>query len=66
MCTLYKLIEEAQKGQEGSTLALLERFQPLLKKHARMLGYEDALPDLTVAFFYLLLVLIHLKQLQYL
>lgn len=50
MDTLYELLKEAQEGQERSTLALLERFEPLMKKYAKMLGYEDAMQDLTLAF----------------
>ena len=46
MENLYKLVKCARAGEAEAMEALVERFMPLLRKHARELGYEDALEDL--------------------
>ena len=48
MENLYKLVKCAQARETEAMEELLERFAPLLRKHARELGYEDALEDLVL------------------
>lgn len=47
---LFKLIERAQKDDNLAMLELIERFDPLLKKYAAKLRYEDAYDDLLLFF----------------
>jgi len=47
-------ILEAQSGSNDATLQLVHKFNPLLKKYARKLGYEDAYSDLLVDFLSLI------------
>lgn len=58
---LYLLINEAQNGVEESLLEVVKRFQPLLKKYARKLKYEDAMQDLLETFL-LMLPMINIKK----
>lgn len=48
------LIRKSQDGDESATLALVQKFNPLLKRYARKLSYEDALSDLVLDFLELL------------
>lgn len=47
---LCDLISEAQDGDKDAMVKLIDRFQPLLKKYAVKLSYEDAYED-AVLFF---------------
>lgn len=51
---LYDLLISGQQGCKASQLALLNKFEPLLKKYAWYLSYEDALQDLQLGFLQLL------------
>lgn len=44
------LIINAQAGNQDAMLQLIARFQPLLRKYARILNYEDSYNDLVVLF----------------
>lgn len=44
------LVINAQAGNQEAMLQLIARFQPLLKKHARILNYEDSYNDLVLRF----------------
>lgn len=50
----YKLtineIVKSQKGDKDSTLKLIEKFTPLIKKYEYKLNYEDAYNDLIMDF----------------
>ena len=48
------LITMAQAGSDEAMMKLMERFERLLKKYARLLRYEDALSDLTLEFIRLI------------
>lgn len=48
------MIRSSQQGNPDATLQLLQKFNPLLKKYARKLGYEDAFSDLQADFLELL------------
>lgn len=48
------LIEESQNGNSDATLQMIEKFNPLLKKYAYKLYYEDSYNDLLVDFVELL------------
>lgn len=50
----FDLIRRSQTGDGNATLALVQKFNPLLKKYAKELSYEDALNDLTLDFLELL------------
>ncbi len=43
---LYELISSVQSNDQNAMTELIERFQPLLKKYAAKLNYEDAYEDL--------------------
>lgn len=47
-------ILSSQNGDGNSTLKLIEKFKPLLKKYAYKLSYEDAYNDLLIDFIELL------------
>lgn len=47
-------IKSNQNGDREATLRLVEKFNPILKKYAYMLHYEDAYNDLLVDFILLL------------
>lgn len=47
-------IEKSQEGDRDSTLLLIEKFNPLLRKYAYKLSYEDAYNDLLVDFIELI------------
>lgn len=47
-------IQKSQTGNNNATIALVEKFKPLLKKYASLLRYEDAYNDLLVDFIELL------------
>lgn len=48
------IIVKSQSGDSDSTLMLIEKFNPLLKKYAYKLSYEDAYNDLLLDFIELL------------
>jgi hypothetical protein len=48
------LINQSQTGNNDATLALIEKFNTLLKKYAYKLFYDDAYSDLLVDFIELL------------
>jgi RNA polymerase sigma factor (sigma-70 family) len=48
------LIAQSQTGSNDATLALIEKFNPLLKKYTYKLFYDDAYSDLLVDFIELL------------
>ena len=50
MQSLYNDIIEVQRGNSEQMLRLIEQFRPLIAKHARKLGYEDAFEDVQVKF----------------
>lgn len=54
---LTSLIQQAQSGDNESMEKLLIQFQPLLKKYAYKLHYEDSLNDLVLFFIELILSL---------
>lgn len=48
--SLYKLIKMSQFGDSDSLLKVINRFDPLIKKFARKLDYEEAETDLVISF----------------
>lgn len=48
------IIEKSQSGNVDATLMLIEKFNPLLKKYAYKLSYDDAYNDLLIDFIELL------------
>lgn len=51
---LLNLIQLSKGGDNSATLQLVEKFNPLLKKYAFKLSYEDAYNDLLLDFLILL------------
>lgn len=51
---LRDFVLHSEAGDTDSTLYLLEKFSPLLKKYARKLDYEDAFSDIRLYFIELL------------
>lgn len=51
---IEELINQSQAGCSGSTLKLIKKFNPLLKKYAKKLYYDDAYNDLLLDFIELL------------
>jgi RNA polymerase sigma factor (sigma-70 family) len=51
---IHELIVQSQEGDEDSFLTLIEKFNPLLKKYAYKLHYEDAYNDLLADFIELI------------
>lgn len=49
METLYQILFNCKLHDEKSYLKLIEKFQPLLKKYAYLLNYEDAYNDMQLA-----------------
>lgn len=47
---ICRLLVKAQQGDEKAMLELINRFQPLLKKYAKKLGYDDAYEDCLLFF----------------
>lgn len=58
-----KLVAKAQQGDEGAMLELVRRFQPLLRKYAKKLKYDDAYGD-CLLFFIELVKGMNLKRLN--
>jgi hypothetical protein len=52
--SLYALVYGAQNGNQDDKLALVEKFDPLLKKYAKNLGTEDAYCELREEFLRIL------------
>lgn len=48
------IIQKSQGGDSDATLMLVEKFNPLLKKYAYKLSYDDAYNDLLIDFIELL------------
>lgn len=46
MPALYDLLIKSSKGDNDALLKVIEKFQPLLRKYAHNLNYEDAYSDL--------------------
>ena len=53
-CELCQMIERSQNGDEESTMKLVERFSPLLRKYARKADVEDSFEELQCRFLELL------------
>lgn len=51
---VYKLIQKTKTGDQISSVYLVDKFNPLLKKYASKLGYEDAYNDLILDFIELI------------
>lgn len=52
--SLWHNIKKSKMKDDSATLLLLEQFQPIIKKYARLLKYEDAANDLTLFFLELI------------
>lgn len=50
----YNLLVKAQLGNQEAMLELINRFQPLLKKYARKMEYDDAYEDCVLFFIELI------------
>lgn len=59
---LYDLINNVQRDDKEAMAELIDRFQPLLKKYAAKLNYEDAYEDM-VLYYIGLIKTINLNQL---
>lgn len=51
---ICNLLAKAQQGDKGAMLELIDRFQPLLRKYARKLKYDDAYEDCLLFFIELI------------
>lgn len=51
---ICKLVEKAQLEDKDAMQELINRFQPLLRKYARKLGYDDAYEDCLLFFIELI------------
>jgi hypothetical protein len=51
---IIDLITKAQEGNEDAALLMIKKFNPLLKKYAYKLSYEDAYDDLLLDFIELI------------
>lgn len=60
---ICRLLAKAQQGDEEVMLELINRFQPLLKKYAKKLRYDDAYED-CLLFFIELVKTVDLKKLN--
>ena len=60
---ICRLLARAQQGDEEAMLELINRFQPLLKKYAKKLRYDDAYED-CLLFFIELVKTMDLKKLN--
>lgn len=60
---LGNLIEKAQKGDKDAMMELIDRFQPIFRKYARKLNYEDAYQD-TILYFIEFVNTVHLKDMN--
>jgi RNA polymerase sigma factor (sigma-70 family) len=49
-----KMIQQSQKGDEGQTISLINKFKPILKKYSALLHTEDAFENLQLQFLILL------------
>ncbi|AGK96646.1 sigma-70 family RNA polymerase sigma factor [Clostridium pasteurianum] len=49
MRNLFNLVKEAQLDNKDSMLAIIEKFNPLIKKYSRKLNYDGANSDLIIA-----------------
>lgn len=48
MGNLYNLIQSSQGGDQKSTLMIIEKFYPLIRKYSKKLDYDGADSDLTI------------------
>jgi len=46
---LIELLKKASKGNQDSTIMIVEKFKPLIKKYSYELKYEEANTDLVIA-----------------
>ena len=60
--TLFDLFLNAYNGNSFAQLQIVQRFQPLLKKYAALLKYEDAYSDLQLYLLELLHTLCRFVQ----
>ena len=60
---ICSLLEKAQQGDNTAMMELIDKFQPLLKKYARKLNYDDAYED-CLLFFIELVKTMDLKKLN--
>ena len=60
---ICSLMEKAQQEDKEAMQELIDRFQPLLRKYARKLGYDDAYED-CLLFFIELIKNMDLKRLK--
>ncbi|RKI79750.1 sigma-70 family RNA polymerase sigma factor [bacterium 1xD42-87] len=60
---ICRLLARAQQGDDEAMLELINRFQPLLKKYAKKLRYDDAYED-CLLFFIELVKTMDLKKLN--
>lgn len=60
---ICRLLARAQQGDEEAMLELIKRFQPLLKKYAKKMRYDDAYED-CLLFFIELVKTMDLKKLN--
>lgn len=60
---ICRLLVRAQRGDEEAMLELIKRFQPLLRKYAKKLRYDDAYEDCRL-FFIELIKSVDLKKLN--
>lgn len=51
---ICRLLVRAQRGDEEAMLELIKRFQPLLRKYAKKLRYDDAYEDCRLFFIELI------------
>lgn len=53
-CELCQMVEQSQLGDKESTMKLVERFSPLLRKYARKVDAEDSFEELQCRFLELI------------
>lgn len=61
---LKDTIAAAQRNDEESLLALIEKFKPLLKKYAYKLHYEDSFFDLQLDFIQIVKMFLSMNKLN--
>lgn len=60
---ICNLLMKAQKGEQKAMMELIDRFQPLLRKYAKKLGYDDAYED-CLLFFIELITTMNLRKIN--
>ena len=61
---IYESVQKARCKDEKVLLMLIEKFEPLLKKYARLSNYEDAYDDLQIFFIDLIMNKINLQKMK--